>query len=214
MQNYAYSKEMQVWEYWAPMPRDVSSQMWPSLQWHKLVLEGNFVKRYNKFIAFNLFFVHLILFWIDELVHFYSIYMSGLNIEFHLWYENCRLTFSNASSMKVFEFRLQFHPNHPNQCWSSSPTHRYGISGDEITKLGKFFHYGLVHLVKSASLRWNSSKIFHTVFETLPVGAKSLPILTPDYWHPPHSNFTEYFTIESDKTTSIYNVSTRVLGKK
>ena len=26
----------------------------------------------------------------------------------------------------------------------------------------------------------------------LPVGAKSLPILTPDYWHPPQSNFTEY----------------------
>ena len=49
-----------------------------------------------------------------------------------------------------------------------------------MTKLG-FFHWGLVHLVQSASLRLNSSRIFHTVFETLPVGAKSLPILTPDY---------------------------------
>ena len=35
-------------------------------------------------------------------------------------------------------------------------------------------------------------KILHTVFETLPAGAKSLPILPPDYWHPPQSNFTEY----------------------
>ena len=59
----------------------------------------------------------------------------------------------------------------------------------KITKSGRYFHCGLVHL---ASLRWNSPKIFHTVFETLPVGAKSLPILTPDYWHPPQSNFTEY----------------------
>ena len=58
---------------------------------------------------------------------------------------------------------------------------------NKITKI--FFHCGSVHL---ASLRWNSPKIFHTVFETLPVGAKSLPILTPDYWHPPQSNFTEY----------------------
>ena len=61
--------------------------------------------------------------------------------------------------------------------------------GDEITKTGRSFHCGLVHL---ASLRWNSPKILHTVFETLPVGAKSLPILTPGYWHPPQSNFTEY----------------------
>ena len=63
------------------------------------------------------------------------------------------------------------------------------LGGNKITKTGRSFHCGLVHL---ASLRWNSPKIFHTVFETLPVGAKSLPILTPDYWHPPQSNFTEY----------------------
>ena len=48
----------------------------------KLVLEGNFVKSYHTFTEFNLFFVHLIL--IDELIHFYSIYMSSMNIEFHL----------------------------------------------------------------------------------------------------------------------------------
>ena len=65
-------------------------------------------------------------------------------------------------------------------------------TGDIITKSGRSFHWGLVHLVQSASLCWNSPKIFHTVFETLSVGAKSLPILPPDYWHPPQSNFTEY----------------------
>ena len=90
---------------------------------------GGGVKSYHKFIYCNLFFIHLILFWIDEL------------------------------------------------------------RGNKITKPGRYFHCGLVHL---ASLRWNSPKIFHTVFETLPIGAKSLPILTPDYWHPLQSNFTEY----------------------
>ena len=66
------------------------------------------------------------------------------------------------------------------------------LGGNEITKSGRSFHWGLVHLVQSASICWNTPKIFHTVFETLPVGAKSLPILPPDYWHPPQSNFTEY----------------------
>ena len=80
----------------------------------------------------------------------------------------------------------------PNQCWPNSPTHIYGTRGKEKNKSGRSFHWGLVHLVQSSSLRWNSPKIFHTVFETLPVGAKSLPILTLDYWHPPQSNFTEY----------------------
>ena len=128
-------------------------------------------------------------------------------------------TFSNLSSMKVFEFQLQFHwslfprvqlitsqhwfrwwldteqaRNHyPNQCWPNSPTHVYtALGGNKITKSGRSFHWGLVHPVQSASLCWNSPKIFLTVFETLPVGAKSLPILPPDYWHPPQSNFTEY----------------------
>ena len=41
--------------------------------------------------------------------------------------------------------------------------------------------------VQSASLCWNSPKIFHTIFETLPVVARSLSILTPDYWHPPRA---------------------------
>ena len=75
---------------------------------------------------------------------------------------------------------------------NADPIHRriYTAPGEtRITKTGRSFHCGLVYL---ASLRWNSPKIFHTVFETLPVGAKSLPILTPDYWHPPQSNFTEY----------------------
>ena len=53
-----------------------------------------------------------------------------------------------------------------------------GGGGNKITKTGRYFHCGLVHL---ASLNWNAPKIFHTVFETLPVGAKSLPILTLDY---------------------------------
>ena len=124
-------------------------------------------------------------------------------------------TFLNLSSMKVFEFQLQFHwsvfprvqliisqhcsgsglaPNRRETITriNADPIHRRiytALGGNKITKTGRSFHCGLVHL---ASLRWNSPKIFHTVFETLPVGAKSLPILTPDYWHPPQSNFTEY----------------------
>ena len=38
---------------------------------------------YHKFSEFNLFFIHPILFWIDELIHLYSIYISSMNIEFH-----------------------------------------------------------------------------------------------------------------------------------
>ena len=74
----------------------------------------------------------------------------------------------------------------------ADPIHRRiytALGGNKITKTGRSFHCGLVHLAK---LRWNSPKIFHIVFETLPVGAKSLPKLTPDYWHPPQSNFTKY----------------------
>ena len=103
------------------MHRDVSSQMCPSLQWQKLALEGNFVKSYHKFIEFNLFFVHLISFWIDELIHFYSIYVKyEYRIPFMIWKLQ---TFSNVSAMKVFEFRLQFHrslfPNGPIDCKSA-----------------------------------------------------------------------------------------------
>ena len=90
------------------MPRDVSSQMWPSLQWQKLVLEGNFVKSYHTFTEFNLFIVHLILFWIDELIYFYSIYMSSMNIKFHLWYENCRRHFQMYLQWKCLNFDYNF----------------------------------------------------------------------------------------------------------
>ena len=91
----------------APMPRDVSSQMWPSLQWQKLVLEGNFVKSYHTFTEFNLFFVHLILNWraYTFLLHIHVKY--EYRIPFMIW--KLQTTFSNVSSTKVFEFRLQFH---------------------------------------------------------------------------------------------------------
>ena len=46
--------------------------------------------------------------------------------------------------------------------------HTVGVAGDDI-----MFHI-----------------LVHTVFETLPVSAKSLPILV--IWHPPQSNFTGY----------------------
>ena len=102
-----------------------------------------FFKSYHKFSEFNLFFIHPILFWIDELIHLHSIYISSMNIEFHLWYENYR----------HFEIYLQW---------------------------------------KCLNFNNNFTEVYsHTVFETLPVGAKSLPILTPDYCHPPQSNFTE-----------------------
>ena len=52
-----------------------------------------FFKTYHKFIEFNLFFIHLILFRIGELIHVYSIYMSSMNIELHLSYENRRQHF-------------------------------------------------------------------------------------------------------------------------
>ena len=63
---------------------------------------------------------------------------------------------------------------------NADPIHRRiytALWGNKITKSGRSFHWGLAHLVQSASLRWNSPKIFHTVFGTLAVGAKSLPIL-------------------------------------
>ena len=126
--------------------------------------------------------------------------------------------FSNLSSMKVFwlsiTISLKFVPKGPIDyksalvqvmAWhwtgenhypiNDDPIHRRiytALGGNKITKSGRSFHWGLVHPVQSASLCWNSPKIFHTVFETLPVGAKSFPILPPDYWHPSQSNFTEY----------------------
>ena len=49
-----------------------------------------------------------ILFWIDELIHFYSIYMSSMNIEFHLWYENCRRYFQMYLQWKCLNFDYNF----------------------------------------------------------------------------------------------------------
>ena len=45
------------WKFKNIKHRDVSSQMRPSLQWQKLVLVGNSVKSYNRFMEFNLFFI-------------------------------------------------------------------------------------------------------------------------------------------------------------
>ena len=60
-----------------------------------------FFKSYHKFSEFNLFFIHPILFWIDELIHLYSIYISSMNIEFHLWYENYRRHFQIYKSVWI-----------------------------------------------------------------------------------------------------------------
>ena len=49
-----------------------------------------------------------ILFWIDELIHFYSIYMSSMNIKFHLWYENCRRHFQMYLQWKCLNFDYNF----------------------------------------------------------------------------------------------------------
>ena len=180
-------------------------------------IRGFFFKSYHKFSAFNLFLIHLILFWIDELIHLYSIYLSSMNIEFHLWYENYRRHFQIYLQRKCLNFNYNF----TEVCSQGSnwlqvstgsgnglaPNRRETITrinadpilrriytvlgGNKINQVRKIFSLGFGTSC-SASLRLNSPKILHTVFETLPVGAKSLPILTPDYWHPPQSNFTEY----------------------
>ena len=70
----------------------------------------------HKFIEFNLFFIHLILFWIDELIHFYFIYMSSMNIKFHLRYENCRRHFQMHLHWKCLNsdtISLKFVPKGP-----------------------------------------------------------------------------------------------------
>ena len=66
-----------------------------------------FFKSYHKFIEFNLFFIHLILFWIDELIHLYSIYLSSMNIEFHL-YENYRRHFQIYLQWRCLNFNFNF----------------------------------------------------------------------------------------------------------
>ena len=69
--------------------------------------------------------------------------------------------------------------------------HDAALGGNKITKSGRSFT-GVWYILFSLLHCQNSPKIFHTVFETLPVGAKLLPILTLDYCHPPQSNFKEY----------------------
>ena len=68
-----------------------------------------FFKSYHKFIEFNLFFIHFILFWIDELIHLYSIYLSSMNIEFHLWYENYRRHFQIYLQWKCLNFNYNMY---------------------------------------------------------------------------------------------------------
>ena len=57
----------------------------------------------------NLFFIHPILFWIDELIHLYSIYISSMNIEFHLWYENYRRHFQIYLQWKCLNFNYNMY---------------------------------------------------------------------------------------------------------
>ena len=68
-----------------------------------------FFKSYHKFSEFNLFFIHPILFWIDELIHLYSIYISSMNIEFHLWYENYRRHFQIYLQWKCLNFNYNMY---------------------------------------------------------------------------------------------------------
>ena len=73
-----------------------------------------FFKSYHKFSEFNLFFIHPILFWINELIHLYSIYISSMTIEFHLWYENYR-HFQIYLQWKClnFNYNMKFIPKGP-----------------------------------------------------------------------------------------------------
>ena len=134
-----------------------------------------FFKSYHKFIEFNLFFIHLILFWIDELIHLYSIYLSSMNIEFHLWYvitDDIFKSIFNESVWITITISLKFVPKGPIDYKSAlvqvMAWHRTGekplpesihrriytaLGGNKITKSGISFHWGLVHLVQSASLR-------------------------------------------------------------
>ena len=74
----------------------------------EISIRGFLFKSYHKFIEFNLFCIHLILFWIDELIHLYSIYLSGMNIEFHLWYENYRRHFQIYLQWRCLNFNYNF----------------------------------------------------------------------------------------------------------
>ena len=106
-----------------------------------------FFKSYHKFSEFNLFFIHPILFWIDELIHLYSIYISSMNIEFHLWYENYRRHFQIYLQWKCLNFNYNMYNFtevysqgsnwlHVSTCSGS------GLGGNKITKTGRSFHCG------------------------------------------------------------------------
>ena len=71
-------------------------------------IRGEFCEKLSYIHWVQLVYVHLILFWIDELIHFYSIYMSSMNIEFHLWYENCRRHFQMYLQWKCLNFYYDF----------------------------------------------------------------------------------------------------------
>ena len=75
----------------------------------EISIRGNFFKSYHKFSEFNLFFIHPILFWIDELIHLYSINISSMNIEFHLWYENHRRHFQIYLQWKCLNFNYNMY---------------------------------------------------------------------------------------------------------
>ena len=137
---------------------------------------GYFFKSYHKFSEFNLFFIHPILFWIDELIHLYSIYISSMNIEFHLWYENYRRHFQIYLQWKCLNFNYNMYnftevysqgsnwlqvstglgsglaPNRRETITriNADPIHRriYTALGgnNKITKTGRSFHCGSVHL--------------------------------------------------------------------
>ena len=83
----------------------------------EISIRGFFFKSYHKFIEFNLFFINLILFWIDELIHPHSIYISSMNIEFHLWYENYRRHFQIYLQWKCLNFNYNFTEVHSQ--WSN-----------------------------------------------------------------------------------------------
>ena len=75
----------------------------------EISIRGEFIfKSYHKFIEFNLLFIHLILFWIDVLIRPHSIYISSMNIEFHLWYENYRRHFQIYLQWKYLNFNYNF----------------------------------------------------------------------------------------------------------
>ena len=76
--------------------------------WNKYKRGFFFFKSYHKFIECNLFFIHLILFWIDELKHLHSIYISSMKIEFHLWYENYRRHFQIYLQWKCLNSNYNF----------------------------------------------------------------------------------------------------------